>query len=228
MTAPPATPSERDGATTPQRRWLARAWDRIPTGWFSGILLAVFLGATAAFGGLADVPAAAVPELAVGDTHDNGPFALTVERSVLIDDLPEAGISVEAGERVLAVVVTAENLWDRPLPSDAPAGVSGSVRIVQLGDTPAQAVARFDDTTTAPILQPRVPAQLVLTWAVPADEFEEGERLDVELRDFTQVAGRLIVDGEWWDDPVTAAQLSLPVTDVGAGADAESDEAAAG
>jgi hypothetical protein len=228
---PPASPDpggdQAPAEPVSRARWLARMSDRVPTGWFAGILTAVFLGVTAAFGGLTAVAAPPIAQLDAGDTHENAQFALTVERAVLIDELPEAGIFLEedAGQRVLAVVVTAENVWTEALPSNntgGTQGVVGSVRIADLGDVPAESIARFDDTTIDPYLQPDVPVQLVLTWAVDAEQFSDADELRLELRDFSLYTGQLITYGTSWQDPVTAASLTLEIDDVGAGADAES------
>lgn len=218
-----STPPDGSGKVPARTaQWVRAATDRVPTGWFAGILTGVFLAVTAAFGGLAAVAAPPIPELALGETHENDQFAITVERAVLIDELPDAGITVEPGQRVLALVVTAENRWDRAQPAHSTGGLSAAVRIAQLGeDTAPAAVARFDDATTSAYLQPRVPAQLVLTWAVDAAQFAADDELTVELRDLTLHEGKLVTYGRWWDTPVTAARLTVAVTDVGAGADAE-------
>ncbi|WP_322409043.1 hypothetical protein [Microbacterium invictum] len=223
MTVPPAAPAP-DAPPPSRSAWIARTWDRIPTGWFAGILTAVFLAGTAAFGGLAQAAVPPLPELEPGETHVNEQFALTVERAVLIDELPEAGITVEPGQRVLAVVLTAENVWDRALPSESSGGLSAGMRVAELADAPPAAIARFDDTTFAPYLQPRVPAELVVTWAVDRNALAEGDEIEIVLRDLSLREGALVVAGEYWESPVTAATMTLEVTDVGAGSDAEGDE----
>lgn len=237
MTDPPVSPEYGHGSRRDARRaeirtrWLARTWDRVPTGWFAGILTAAFLGVTAAFGGLAAVAAAPLPELGAGDTHENGPFALTIERAVLIDDLPEAGIFLDedSGQRVLALVLTVENVWTEALPSGldftGEKGVVGAVRLPELDGAPAESVARFDDTTVGPWLQPGLPAQLVLTWPVDADRFEDGDELRIDLRNYSLYTGTLVVDGTYWVDPTVAAHVTVPIDDVGAGADADADGA---
>lgn len=223
MTVPPESAAP-DPARSRRTAWLARTWDRIPTGWFAGILTATFLAVTAAFGGLAQAAVPPLPELEPGETHVNDQFALTVERAVLIDELPEAGITVEPDQRVLAVVLTAENVWNRALPSEGSSGLRAGVRIGELGDEPAAAVARFDDTTFSPYLQPRVPAELVLTWAVDRDALAGGDEIEIVLRDLSLRKGELVVAGEYWETPITAATMTLELTDVGAGADAEGQE----
>jgi hypothetical protein len=224
MTVPADPPPE--GPTPPGRlRWVHAVTDRVPTGWLAGMATAAFLAVTAAFGGLAAAAAPPVAEISPGETHTSDQFAVTVERAVLIDELPEAGISVEAGERVLAVVVTAENLWDRALPAltvVADGGVNDVVRIPALGeDAVTDAVARLDDAETSPFLQPRVPAELVIAWAVPADAYADGDVAELELWDYHLYTGQLVLYGEQWSDPTLSARLSVEVTDVGAGADAQ-------
>ncbi|MFS0734382.1 hypothetical protein ABC304_01030 [Microbacterium sp. 1P10UB] len=226
----PAGPADEGSGTSGRRpagvRTRLVAWaDRVPTGWFAGILTACFLGVTAAFGGLSAVAAPPLPELRAGDTHRNDQFSLTVERAVLIDELSDAGVYTEAGQRVLAVVLTAENEWDRALSaSGGPSGrdgVIGSVRIDELGDMPADAVARLDDATNSPYLQPGVPAELVLAWAVDDNTLSDGDELHVTLRDMSLSTGQLVTYGQWWDSPVAAARLTVDVADVCAGADAD-------
>ena len=235
MTLPPpaphpggeAAPSETGTVPPSRARWIARMSDRVPTGWFAGILTAAFLGVTAAFGGLSAVAAPPIPELAAGDTHENAQFAITIDRAVLIDELPEAGIFLEegSGQRVLAVVLTVENLWTEALSTGldfvGDSGIVGSVRIADDGYEPAESVARFDDATVGPWLQPGIPAELVLTWPVDADAWADGDELRLELRDFALRTGQLVVDGQYWDDPVTAAYVTVDVADVGSGAEPE-------
>jgi hypothetical protein len=210
------------------RRWLPAAFDRVPTGWLAGILTALFLGVTAGFGGLSAAAAPPIATLDAGETHESAQFAVTVERAVLIDSLPEAGIRVPAWQRVLAVVVTVENRWDRPLPSTGSGGLEDVVRVAALGDVGPAAIARFDDTGENPTLQPRVPAQLVLTWAVGGGQVRDGDTLDVELRDLSLYRGTFVLQGESWSDPVLAARVAVPATDVGAGVDAAAGDGAGG
>ena len=218
--AEPAGARTRRGA-----RWVGSMTDRVPTGWITGILTVPFLAVAAAFGGLNAVAAPPIPDLSAGKTHVNGPFSLAISRAVLIDEFPEAGITVEEGQRVLAVVVTAENVWDRAMPtvlSSPDAALRGSLRIPSLGDGAVPvAIARFDDATKEPHLQPGVPADLVVTWAVDADALAAGDEVEIDIRDLSLSEGVLITYGEEWGTPMTAAHVHVDVTDVGAGADAE-------
>lgn len=224
MTAPrDESPPAR---TARDARWLRTATDRVPTAWIPGILTAVFLGVAAAFGGLDAIAAPPISTLEPGETHTNAAFDLTVERAVLIDTFPEAGAFADpdAGERVLAVVVTVENRWDRAVRAEADTAVLGSLRAPGLDEPVLGAVARFDDGTKDPWLQPGMPVELVATWVIGGDELTAADDLVLEIRDFSLLRGQIVFSGEVWDAPVVAARMSIPLTDVGAGADAEEAE----
>jgi hypothetical protein len=207
----------------PKRRfaWLRTAGDRVPTRWFAGIATGLFLVATAAFGGLATAAPPELTQLEPGDAHVTDQRSLSVQRAVLIDELPEAGISLEEGQRVLAVIVDVENRWDEPLRSTGDSGVAGSISVAGMAAKAHASAARMDDATTEPVLQPGVPAQLVYAWAVDADAYAEGDQLTVTLADMSLYTGSFVTVGQWWDDPVADARVALVVEDVGAGADAE-------
>ncbi|MFB7894460.1 hypothetical protein ACFC1I_19815 [Microbacterium sp. NPDC056044] len=209
-----------DATRAPRRRfaWLRAASDRVPTKWFAGIATGAFLLATAAFGGLATAAPADLSTLDPGEPHVTDQRSLTVQRAVLIDALPEAGVSVEDGERVLALVVEVENGWDEPLSSTGPKGVAGSFRVAGVGAA-EPAAARMDDTTSSPVLQPGVPAELVYAWAVDADAFADGQDVEVTLYDLSLYTGSFVTTGRWWDDPVADATVTVSVNDVGAGVD---------
>jgi hypothetical protein len=217
VTAPSDAPAPRRGA------WVRMVADRIPTGWFAGILTAIFLGVTAAFGGLAAVAMPPVPDLPAGETHTSDQFALSLERAVLIDELPGSGVSPGDGQRVLALVVQIENTWTQPQPTAVNGSLIDVVRVPSLGDT-KPAIARLDDATLSPYLQPGVPAELVLTWLVDADALADGADIAVDLYDHTLIRGELITYGDSWVDPALAAHAELVVEDVGAGADAAASD----
>ena len=215
-----------DAVRAPKRRfaWLRAAGDRVPTRWFAGIATGAFLLATAAFGGLAT---AAPPELATlepGEAHVTAERSLTVQRAVLIDELPDAGVYPEDGERVLAVIADVENMWDRPLYSGGEKGIAGSFSLQEVDADAEAGAARYDDTTASPWLQPRVPATIVFAWSVPAGLFAEGDELPITLYDRSIYTGSFVTSGQWWDGPVPAAVVTVEVEDVGAGADAEDDD----
>ena len=214
-----------DATRAPRRRfaWLQAASDRVPTKWFAGLATGAFLLATAAFGGLATAAPPELSKLDPGEAHVTGQRSLTVQRAVLIDYLSEAGVYVEDGQRVLALVVEVENRWDEPLPSTGASGVAGSFRVADVGKTDA-AAARMDDATSSPALQPGVPAELVYAWAVDAAAFEDGQDVEVTLYDLSLYTGSFVTAGQWWDDPVADATVTVSVNDVGAGVEEDSED----
>lgn len=214
-----------DAARAPKRRfeWLRAASDRVPTAWFAGIATALFLVATAAFGGLATAAPAELVRLEAGEEHVTAQRSLTVQRAVLIDELPGTGLTLEDGQRVLAVVVDVENAWDRPLPSTGDSGVEASFSVEGVESATSRSVARMDDVTIAPALQPGVPAELVYVWAVDAGAFAAEDELVVTLNELSLYTGSVVMSGTNWTDPVPDARMTLVVEDVGAGADQETD-----
>ncbi|MCR2763040.1 hypothetical protein NQ152_05895 [Microbacterium sp. zg.B48] len=213
------TTEGEDSAAPPRRRldWLRAASDRLPTSWLTGIATGLFLVATAAFGGLATAAEPAPVTIEPGQEHRNDQFALTIERVVLVDELTEAGVYVEDGERVLAVVVDVENTWTRPIAVHSTSSLTESLRLEGLADTPPDSIARYDDGTVAPWLQPGVPAQLVLAWAVTAGRFTDGQPVGITLSDMTLHTGSFVANGQWWTDPVPAATMTVILEDIGAG-----------
>lgn len=208
-----------ENSTPPPRSrfgWLRAASDRVPTRWFAGIGTGLFLVATAAFGGLATAATPPITALAPGEQHRNDQLVITVERAVLVDEFPEAGVFVDDGERVLALLLSVENVWDEPLSASPSSSVVDSVTVEGLPDPP-DSVARSDDATINPVLQPGVPAQIVLAWAVDAGAFIHAQSLQITLNDMTLYTGSFVANGQWWTDPVAAATLSVAVEDIGAG-----------
>lgn len=214
MTSKAGDPASRDRSRV---EWLRAASDRVPTSWFTGIATALFLGATAAFGGLATAAPPPVADLEVGEEHSNKQLSITIERIVLIDEFAEAGVFVDEGERVLAVLVRVQNAWSQPLAASPVSSVTQSLQIDRLEGAPPESVARYDDATLSPWLQPGVPAQLVIAWAVGADEFDDAQQLTVTLNDMTLHTGSFVANGQWWTAPVPAATVTVAIDDIGAG-----------
>jgi len=138
-----------------------------------------------------------------------------VERAVLIDEFPEAGIYVEDGQRVLAVQLEVVNTWTEPIAALSEEGLTGAVRVQGLD--PAESAARYDDATGNPRLQPGVPAEIVLTWAIEPEDFSEGDEIVVTVNTMSLHVGSFVASGQWWTDPVPAAEVTVAAEDVGSG-----------
>lgn len=192
------------------------AWlKRIPTGWFASILTGIFLAVAAAFGGLAPVAEAAVAPVAAGEARVGDQLSVSVERAVLFDSFPEAGAYAEDGERVLALLVTVENRWTQPLLSSQGA-VEQALRLdgvsEDVDDAEPTSIARLDDATFGPWLQPGVPAELVVSWVVPESSVRAGESIDVVIREATLEVGQRLTSDERWTNSRPAATVELTVT----------------
>jgi hypothetical protein len=214
-----------DAAPVPKRRfeWVRAASDRVPTKWFAGIATGLFLAVTAAFGGLATAVQPELTKLEPGEPHVTDQRSLTVQRAVLIDELPDAGVYPEDGERVLVLVTDVENEWTEPLGATGDYGIATTFSLPGIPNDARLASARLDDSTGSPWLQPGVTASLVFAWPVEADRFAEGDELEITLNDTTLTTGSFVLNGQWWDEPVADAVVRVEIEDVGAGADAEDD-----
>lgn len=208
-----------DDTRAPGRlRWARSAAGKVPTKWFTGVLTVLFLGATAAFGGLApvDAPAPVIPELTAGQEYRGELLALSVDRVALLDRLRGSGTNPKDGQRVLAVVLDVKNRWTAPVSSGD--SVGDALRIETLGDQ-APKLVRYDDATLLPWLQPGVPARLIASWTVEAAAFRDGDDVRLIVRDESLVVGQYFLEGSYWESPVTAAYITAPAKDNGAGGD---------
>lgn len=220
-----ASPSAQPDASAPDRgaRLLRKAANRLPFRWLTIAISGLALVATAGFGGLNGVPEPEPLELAAGEEFVGELAAITIERAVLIDDFGEGGASVDDGERVLVVVLTAENRWTQWIATGSSiTPFAKSFAIDGMPEAEIASFALFADGTLGPVLQPGVPAQLTMSYVVPADLLAAGDRVRVALTDQSVSRGQDIVYGDYWTlDDEPSAYVSVELTDVGAGADAE-------
>jgi hypothetical protein len=141
----------------------------VPTRWFVTAGLALFLAASAAFGGLEEADAPPVPQLDVGEAFTGAQLRIAVEDAVLIDAFPEAFITPETGNRLLVIRATVENVWDKPVSTISDIGAADNIRprgIADMDDKPLT-VAVISDGSPYPSLQPAIPIELAFIWGVP-------------------------------------------------------------
>lgn len=200
---------------------LRAATDRIPTKWFASIATGLFLAATAAFGGLNTVtpPAVALPQWQIGDRVEGDQLAITVERAVLIDDLEGSGATPDeaAGERLLVLLVEAENLADEAVGMYANSSTKSNTVLLLPDERPATQITREDDATWSPWLQPNVPAEVVFIWTVPGADYAEGDRLELTVQNTTLEQFSFLTSGTYWSTPEKSGTLTVELEDVGAG-----------
>ena len=209
MTAHPPAPARKRPA-----QWTRAAIDRVPTKWLITAATGVFLIATAAFGGLATAATPPATTMRVGETFASAQLSLTASKLVLLDSLDEFFITLEPGERAVAVLAEVTNAWTEPqLAAVGSVGVRDVVALRigdrTLGSDEMVAIVRTDDPQLSPTLQPGVAAPLAFIWAVPAHALRAGDDLTAEF--FTQrlYTGKVTVSGQWWDDPALTATMPL-------------------
>ncbi|RFA13708.1 hypothetical protein B7R21_07695 [Subtercola boreus] len=198
--------------------------NKVPTKWLVTAVVAVFLAGSAAFGGLNTVAADAQPEVAAGSAYDGAQLDIAVAKAVLIDGFPEQGIRPDEGKRFFVVDVTITNVWDEPVTTYDKIGAADNIRPVGIAgiaaDTPPDNVVIVDDGTRSPRLQPNVPVRLAFMWQVDPGTAAGIDSVRINLYDKVYVSGGFVTYGERWNDPFVAAFTTVPLTDVGAGADA--------
>lgn len=200
------------------------ATDRVPTKWFAAIATGLFLAATAAFGGLADVSKPAAASIEIGEPHTTEQVTLEVQDVVLVDDLPELFLDLEEGRRVVVVLVHATNEWTEPQSTTLlESGIRDLIRLDLDGlrDAAPTAIFRVDDVgydTT--VLQPDLRVPLGFVWSVPAADVSDGDSVRVQVFDQTFSEGQVVWSARLWGDPVLAGTLEIAVTDLGTGEDA--------
>jgi hypothetical protein len=198
---------------------------KVPTRWFFTGLLALFLAASAAFGGLEDADTPPLPQLDIGEAFSGAQLRIAVEDAVLIDAFPEANIVPAEGMRLLVIRATVENLWDRPVSTRPDFGAADNIRprgVTDLADEPLT-VAVISDGSQSPELQPAVPVELAYVWEIKPGSVADSQVLRIDVMDKTYAAGGFVTYGERFQDPFVAAFSEASVTDVGAGVAPESE-----
>lgn len=196
---------------------LATASDRVPTKWFASIGAVAFLIATAGFGGFADVPPTPIPALELGAAHASAQVTLEVQNVVVVDDIPELYLTVPPGERVVAVLAHATNAWTEPQAASVTLSDVLRLDVDGLEEERPLVIARVDDAIANPRLQPGLRVPLAFVWTVPSVLLSDGDEVSVEVFDQTLYTGKAVTNGRWWDDPVLAATVTVPVEDLGTG-----------
>lgn len=211
------TPAATQPDTARTRTLAQRAVDRVPVKWLGTGMLALFLAATAGFGGLAGVKEPEVPVLAAGESFVGAELEMTPVRLAVLDELHGSAVYPADGQRVLVLTMDVRNLSEFARMSAVDGSVA-EVRIAGVEDV-APTIVRLDDETISPWLQPLVPARIALAWPVPADAFADGDEAQLLLPTATRYVGQSVVYGVYWDDITVAGHMDLAVEDLGTGED---------
>lgn len=228
-TTPPSGPASGPDASATARAnagararvlgWARRSIDLVPTSWLVTGVAGVLLATTAVFGGLETAPAEPLPALAVGDAYSGSDLSMTIVGVELRDDPAGTGAypDEEKGERVLVAEVDVVN--DFSAPRSALGGprspvVDGISLRGYEGAEGGPAVARADDGDVTPVLQPDVPARLLVSWVVGADDFRDGDEVVLTLPDSTHYVGSSVVSGDYWYDTRVGATVTAVVEEV--------------
>lgn len=219
------------GAAAGKRTLTQRALDRVPLKWLGTAALVVFLAVTSLFGGLEAVATPETPVIAAGETVVGAEIEMTPVQATLIDELNTTGVFPDEGERILSVVMDVRNLSEFARAS-ASTDALGLIRVDGLADVLAESgltdlelqsaikpsVARLDDGTFDPWLQPGLPVRLVLSWVIPADAFRDGDTVRISLPTATRAVGQSVIYGIYWTDQQTVAHTDIDIEDLGTGA----------
>jgi len=191
----------------------------IPTPWMLTAGGGVLLAATAAFGGLEEVPPPPTPTVAAGEQYEGSDLQLVVQRIELRAERGTAAVYPDAtkNERVLAVIVEAVNTFDRPRSATALSAASPTVDGIRVDGLDAKPAVSRMDGSGGTMLQPDVPAHLVLAWLVGPDDLHDGDEVTLTLPDSTHRVGTNVQRGvDFWDDVVVGAVLTATVHEVSA------------
>ena len=212
VTAPPPESSAALRAV----HWARRTFELIPTPWLITAAGAVLLGTTAAFGGLDAVPETPIPELVVGDSFSGSDMTFTVRAIELSDDNGTTLVfpDEEKGEQVLTVLVDVVNDFSVARVVSPLANPSPSVNGISVDGIDENPFITQADGSSASMLQPNVPASLVLAWVVPRGAFDDGDTVRLTLPDSTHYVGSSVVSGDYWWDVTVGATVTGTIVEI--------------
>jgi len=190
--------------------------------WAAGIALVATLVGTLALGGFDQ--AQTVPErLEAGGEVRTSLYTVSVIDAHRADEIEEEYVEAEDGEVLVVLTVRLENLAPYPIGVGSSAD-RVSARLVNAGEPllelsgadPASSarVWRTDDSSGGVVLQPRVPAEAQLVWAVPVESVADGQ-VTLDVYDAVETRGRVILssDAITWRRSDLAAQFTLDVAE---------------
>lgn len=207
------------GARAKLLGWARQSIDLVPTSWLIAGAGAVLLAATAVFGGLEAAAVDPTPTVALDESFSGSDLKMSVVGVELRSERGNASAypDEEKGERVLVVVVDVVNTFPAPRSSislKAGSPVVDGIRVEGIDGSPS--VSRADDGSGSPMLQPDVPARLLVAWVVGESDFRDGEEIVLTLPDSTHRVGQSLVRGDYWDDVRIGATVTTDIEEVSA------------
>lgn len=201
---------------------LARtAASKLPAKYLTAILTALFLAATAAFGGLNDAPPEPVPEPVVvtaGETHNTGRYTITFRGAYLADAWDGAGVYPVDGQR--AVVLLADIVSNGPSSlgaAELTGTISGdAVPVDEYFGGPDLSITRADDHLFSPTLPPHVTVPLLVGWEVASDEYSAGDTIELTLAGQRLDQTEFLGHATFWNETGEHAVVRLELEDVNA------------
>ncbi|WP_435747625.1 hypothetical protein [Microbacterium sp. PMB16] len=202
--------------------WARRSIDLVPTSWLITGAGAVLLAVTALFGGLEAAAVDPIPEVAVGETFAGSDFEMTVVGVELREERGNAAVypDEEKDERVLVVVVDVVNTFPTPRSSvsgEKPSPVINGIHLDGIDEKPS--ISHADDGAGSPMLQPDVPARLLLAWIVGPDDYKDGDEIRLTFPDSTHYVAKNVMRGDYWTDVHVGATVTAEVVEVPAEVD---------
>lgn len=193
--------------------------DRVPTKWASTIGVGVFLAATAAFGGLAEVPPPDGPaEVGPHELVTTPNLEMTVTRAFISDRVvggPSIGPDDHA--RVLAVEIEVTNLFDSFRMVRSELEGLGPTRIID-GPDETPDVSRPGETANSSILmQPGLTERFILSWLVDPDEYHEGDEVRIALANPESARWEFLDQNLHWSNNAVSAYATVALDDLGEG-----------
>jgi len=134
---------------------------KVPFRWFAGALAAIGLGVSALFHGLAPVPAAETPTVAIGKVIDAGPWTVTIVDTRLVSS-SEGLTTTTAGNHWFGVVATVDDTTN-----DSREDLGDIMRlshVAGLTEAAPQRILLANDATDVGFLNPGMPERVAFLW----------------------------------------------------------------
>ncbi|WP_417555093.1 hypothetical protein [Microbacterium sp.] len=219
---PPSTAKEETAEERTVLTRVRRMTSLIPTPWLITAGGAILLAATAGFGGLATAPVPPTPKVAVGEQYSAGDLTITVHDLELRTERGNALVfpKKDEGEKVLAITVEATNTFHSPRSAESLGEQSPVVDGIRVEGVEGKPTISRTDGGGDSMLQPDVPAQLVLAWIVEPDQLHDGQQLHLTLPHATHFVGtNVLKDQDYWSDITVGATLTAPLVEIPASDD---------